>query len=192
MADATAEHEQEQDQAPVDAQPREGELLSLLQRERADFQNYRRRALQERAEERDRVRADVLVNLLPLLDDLDRALAQAPEDLTDNQWARGVLLSRQRLLDFLSRSDVERFGAEGEPFDPARHEALFYEELPEVTEPKVGSIIRPGYRVGQRILRPAQVGVIGPSEHATAENATGPDGEDRVVETRDERQRGEA
>jgi molecular chaperone GrpE len=183
MADATTESNQ--DRAPVENQSQGEELLALLQRERADFQNYRRRATQERAEDRERARVELLTNLLPLLDDLDRALTQMPKDLAENPWAQGVLLSRQRLIDFLTRAGVERIGAEGEPFDPVEHEALFYEERPGVDERQVATVVRPGYRVGQRVLRPAQVGVVGPSDKESSEITATTVGEDRVVETQD-------
>jgi molecular chaperone GrpE len=183
MADATTEGNQ--DRAPVEDRNQGEELLALLQRERADFQNYRRRATQERAEDRERARFELLANLLPLLDDLDRVLTQMPQDLAENPWAQGVLLSRQRLIDFLTRAGVERIGAEGEPFDPVSHEALFYEEQPGIGERQVTTVIRPGYRVGPRVLRPAQVGVVGPAEKESSVTAVATDGEDRVVETQD-------
>lgn len=145
--------------------PAEG-LLELLRRERADFLNYKRRAERERAEDRERARAEVLQRLLPLLDELDRALAQIPEDLETHPWARGVALSRRRLTEALGELGVERIGVEGEPFDPARHEALYYDARPDAADRRVAAVIRAGYRLGDRLVRPAQVGVVGPAEDA--------------------------
>jgi molecular chaperone GrpE len=170
MADTASE--QVQNRPPVSDQqhsdsedaPGQADLLSLLQRERADFANYRRRAAQDRAEEGDRARANQLVALLPILDDLDRAFAQTPDELRDHPWIRGIALGQNRLLEFLAMSGVEPFGAEGDPFDPASHEALFFEERPGLDDRQVASVIRPGYRTATRVLRPAHVGVAGPPD----------------------------
>lgn len=140
------------------------DVLNLLQRERADFLNYRRRAMEERNQERDRVRLETLTALLPLLDDLDLAVTQVPPDLAQHPWTQGLLLSHRRLLEFIARSGLEPFGAVGELFDPALHEAVFYEQRPEYVVRRVETVIRPGYRMGGRIVRPALVGVVGPVE----------------------------
>jgi molecular chaperone GrpE len=142
------------------------DLLDQLRRERADFLNYKRRLERDRAEDRVRERADVVTRLLPLLDDLDRALDQLPPELAAHPWARGVLLGRSGLAAALRDLGVERIGTEGEPFDPAWHEAQFFEQRPHVAAPTVGAVIRPGYRIGQRLLRAAQVGVVSPPEHS--------------------------
>ena len=109
------------------------------------------------------------------------ALTKAPEELAGHPWTRGVLLGRGRLRDFLARAGVEPIGTEGEPFDPTVHEALFYEERPGLADRRVATVIRPGYRMGGRVLRPAQVGVVGPGgdEPSRTDDQTG--GEDRVV-----------
>jgi molecular chaperone GrpE len=173
MAEAEIDQSQQQPQPPEQqsqAQAAErrddNELLSLLQRERADFANYRRRAALERVEEGERARAQQLLALLPVLDDLDRAFSQVPDDLRDHPWTRGIALSHNKLLEFLSRAGVEQIGVLGEPFDPANHEAIFYEEKPNIADRQVTSVIQPGYRLGTRVLRPAQVGVIGPAGSA--------------------------
>jgi molecular chaperone GrpE len=141
-------------------QAEQQDTLELLQRERANFLNFKRRAEQERAEERARGREDVLRALLPMIDDLDRALAQVPDDLIEHPWAQGVALARQQLLDGLRRLGVERFGEPGERFDPALHEAVEYQTSSLDSEPQVVRVARPGYRLGSRLLRPAQV-VVG-------------------------------
>src|SRR3954462_15610445 len=90
-------------QAATTAQPEPAadESLELLRRERADFLNYKRRVERERGEDRERGRLEVIQRLLPLLDDLDRALSQLPPDLETHPWARGVALSRQQLAQAL-------------------------------------------------------------------------------------------
>jgi molecular chaperone GrpE len=162
-------------ESPHANQANERELLSLLQRERADYANYRRRAAQERADEGERAKSQQIVALLPILDDLARAFTQAPDELLDHPWTRGIALSHNKLLEFLSRAGVEQIGAVGELFDPATHEAIFYEERPDIADRQVTSVIQPGYRLGARILRPAQVGVIGPAWSAASAATTAQD-----------------
>jgi molecular chaperone GrpE len=139
-------------------------LLDSLQRERADFLNYKRRVERERARDREAARADVIRMLLPLLDELDRALAQVPDDLATHPWARGIVLSRDGLTRAFGDLDIERFGAPGEPFDPAHHEALYFDTRPDAADQRVSRVIKPGYRLADRLLRAAQVGVVGPAE----------------------------
>jgi molecular chaperone GrpE len=138
--------------------------LEQLQRERADFLNYKRRVDRERAEDRDKTRQEVLRELLPAIDDLDRALAHQPAELRGHPWAEGISLARMRFLDTLRRLGVEQVGSEGERFDPAVHEAIVYHGDSSTTEQWVQSVVRPGYRLGSRLLRPAQVVVAGPSK----------------------------
>jgi molecular chaperone GrpE len=150
-------------------------LLDQLRRERADFLNYKRRAERERAEADASARDEVLRSLIPVLDDLDRAFARIPPALERDPWAQGAALSRHRLLDALNRLGVERFGAEGETFDAARHEAQFYDERPDATDRRIGQVLQPGYRLGDRLLRPAQVSVVGPVENAAGPAPVDPD-----------------
>ena len=138
------------------------ECLAQLQRERADFLNYKHRVDRERAEDRERTRNELLRELLPAIDDLDRALGVIPAELRTHPWAQGIALSHERFLDALQRVGVERVGSQGERFDPSVHEAVVYEEEPELAEAEVHQVVRHGYRVGPRVLRPAQVVVAGP------------------------------
>jgi molecular chaperone GrpE len=136
--------------------------LEQLQRERADFLNYKRRVERERAEDRERTREETLRQLLPGIDDIDRALNHLPEDLRGHPWAAGVSLARERFLEALRRLGVERVGHTGERFNPELHEAVVYQADPEAREQRVKNVMRPGYRLGPRLLRPAQVIVTGP------------------------------
>lgn len=136
--------------------------VEQLQRERADFLNYKRRVDRDRIDDRERARQDLLRELLPALDDLDRALAHMPTDLENHPWAQGVVLARERFLDTLRQLGIERIGNKGERFDPSVHEAVVYHEEPAATEQHIHSVLRPGYRLGAQLLRPAQVVVAGP------------------------------
>jgi molecular chaperone GrpE len=135
--------------------------LEQLKRERADFLNYKRRVERERAEDRERTREETLRQLLPGIDDIDRALAHLPEDLRGHPWAAGVSLARDRFLEALRKLGVERVGNTGERFDPEVHEAVVYQTDPDAREQRVKNVMRPGYRLGPRLLRPAQVIVAG-------------------------------
>jgi molecular chaperone GrpE len=141
---------------------RASEALDQLRRERADFLNYRRRVERDRTDDRLRERGDVLARLLPFLDDLDRAMAELPGGLERDPWVVGIALSRSELLAALRSIGVESFGSPGDPFDPALHDAEGFEVRPGVSEPTVAAISRSGYRLGDRVLRPARVAVAGP------------------------------
>jgi molecular chaperone GrpE len=145
-----------------EAGPTTDELLDQLRRERADFLNYRRRVTEERAADADRARGRVLEPIFPLLDDLGRAFAEVPADLEDHPWAKGIAMLRSRLDSTLAGLGLEPVGTVGEPFDPARHEAVYHEPDPAADGQVVALVIRPGYRLGGRLLRPAGVVVRGP------------------------------
>jgi molecular chaperone GrpE len=144
------------------AGPTTDELLDLVRRERADFRNYQRRVAAERAADAERVRGRALEPIFPLLDDLGRAFAAVPPDLEDDPWAQGIALLRSRLDATLAGLGLEPVGTVGEPFDPTRHEAVFHEPDPAANGHVVALVIRPGYRLGGRLLRPAEVVVRGP------------------------------
>jgi molecular chaperone GrpE len=142
--------------------PTADELLALLRQERADFQNYRRRVGDERAADLERVRGKALEPLFPLLDDLGRAFVDIPPELADDPWARGIAALHGRLAETLAALGLETVGSPGESFDPTRHEALLFEPDPAARRQEVMRVIRPGYRLGGRLLRPAEVVVRGP------------------------------
>jgi molecular chaperone GrpE len=144
------------------AGPSTEDLLDLLRRERADFRNYQRRVADERAADAEAVRGRVLEPIFPLLDDLERAFAEVPPDLEDHPWAKGVGMLRSRVESTLAGLGFEPVGTVGEPFDPARHEAVYHEPDPAADEQVVALVIRPGYRLSGRLLRPAAVVVRGP------------------------------
>ena len=155
------------EQAPSPSDERAGlpsseELVSLLRQERADFRNYRQRVADERATELERQRHRLLEPLLPVIDDLDRALTETPGHLIDDPWVQGIGQTRSRLGELQDRLGLEAVGKVGERFDPTRHEAVVYEPDPAAAEAVLGQVIRPGYVAGGRLLRPAQVLVRGP------------------------------
>ena len=128
-----------------------------LQRVQAEFTNYRRRVERDRQAVGEQALASVLFGLLPVLDDIDRAREHGEVD-------GGFKLVADGLETTLTKLGLERFGEPGEPFDPTVHEALTHTLSAEVTEPVCAEIYQPGYRVGERVLRPARVGVLEPGE----------------------------
>jgi molecular chaperone GrpE len=132
------------------------ELRGDLLRLQAEYVNYRKRVERDRDVARDTGRAGVLEALLPVLDDLH--FAREHGDLVDGPFAAIA----EKLEAALARLGLERYGAAGEPFDPAVHEALMHSHSPDVTETTVVTVLQPGYRLGERTLRPARVAVADP------------------------------
>lgn len=140
--------------AEPDAIDRELEIFQDLQRLQADFVNYRARVERDRGVERQLAVAETLKAFLPVLDDLDRA--QAHGDLNDGP----MLAIAQKLRAAGEKLGLVVFGEKGEKFDPELHEALVRNVSAEVTEPTVADVIERGYKVGERLLRPAKVAVF--------------------------------
>lgn len=135
------------------------EYLKLVQRVQADFLNYKRRVEAERESQAEIVRGETLLAFLPLVDDFERALAHLPSQVRGEDWAAGFGLIERNLETVFERLGVQSLGVEGEPFDPNVHEAVSYEEHPTQPEGHVAAVLRPGYRIGDRVVRPAQVSV---------------------------------
>ena len=128
------------------------ELKSTLQRVKAEYDNYRKRALRDQQLAAERTKAAVVTQLLPVLDDLDRARSHG--DLES-----GPLKSvADKLATALEGLGLSGFGDEGDEFDPALHEAVQHEG--EGTHPIVGTVMRHGYKVGDQVVRHALVGVV--------------------------------
>jgi molecular chaperone GrpE len=133
------------------------ERTADLQRVQAEFTNYRRRVERDRQAVAEQALASVLIGLLPVLDDIDRARSHGELD-------GGFKLVADGLETTLAKLGLQRYGDAGEPFDPTVHEALTHGHSADVTEPTCADILQPGYRVGDRILRPARVAVVDPEE----------------------------
>ncbi len=139
------------------AEKRVEEYLSLLQRTQADFVNYKRRVEQEREEQKRLASASVISKVLPVLDDLQRALQSVPAEYRDADWVEGIEFIERKLINILSGEGVSRIDAVGKDFNPLEHEALAYAESTDHDEGKVREVVREGYKLGNRVLRPAQV-----------------------------------
>ncbi|WP_299566038.1 nucleotide exchange factor GrpE [uncultured Mycolicibacterium sp.] len=149
------------------------ELLADLQRVQADFANYRKRVLREQQAAVERAKAAVVAELLPILDDLDRARAHG--DLAAGPFKAFA----DKLVSTLESLGLSSFGSEGEAFDPMLHEAVQHEGSGE--NPVIGTVMRRGYKFGELVVRHALVGVVdaepeagadpGPTDGRAAESA---------------------
>src|ERR1700722_16646190 len=133
------------------------ERTADLQRVHAEYANYRKRVERDRMAVREQALANVLSSLLPVLDDIGRARDHG--DLTGAFKSVG-----ESLETIAAKLGLESFGEPGEPFDPLVHEALMHSYSPDVTEPTAVQILQPGYKVGERIIRPARVAVAEPGD----------------------------
>ena len=140
------------------------EYLNLLRRTLADFMNYKRRASIEHADLQQNARITVIEQLLPLLDDLDRALDLVPHALMNDPWVQGLLMLDKSLAETLTELGIQKIDQPGEPFDPHRHDALLTQADSSVQEEIVKQIILPGYLLDKRVIRPAQVVVAMPTQ----------------------------
>lgn len=138
------------------------EYLRGWQRAQADFANYKRRAQQEREELERQGNAELLLQILPALDDFDRALAALPGDERGDSaaWSAGIVNIVRKLEDALDKQGLKRIEAVGREFDPTEHEAVLNVPVPSEQDGIVTAEVRKGYRFHDRVLRPAQV-VVG-------------------------------
>ena len=146
------------------------ELFERLQRVSADYQNYMKRAQQNLADSINLAKGDLAKQFIGVLDHFDSALSQAPEGEEAKRLYDGVRIVRDELLKVLEGVGVERIDVEpGEPFDPNIHEALLRQPAEGVEPGRVSAFYQPGYRLGDRVLRPAKVAVAPEASDATQE-----------------------
>lgn len=135
------------------------EYFEGWQRERADFLNYKRRIEREQAQLVQSLTGSILKKYLPVLDDMERALANIPKDNEAALWAEGIELIYRKLSGILESEGLQRIPAESEMFDPNRHEAISSEESAEHESGEIIEVVQQGYTIGDRVLRPAKVRV---------------------------------
>lgn len=162
--------------APASATPETGndsdevtELKATLQRVKAEYDNYRKRALRDQQLIAERTKANVVSELLGVLDDLDRARSHG--DLESGP----LKAVADKLVSALEGLGLSAFGEEGDEFDPQLHEAVQHEG--DGTHPVVGTVMRRGYRVGEQVIRHAMVGVVDTVPDTGARAASAADGE---------------
>jgi molecular chaperone GrpE len=126
----------------------------LLLRTKADFENYQKRAQRDQQEERRYALKPLVLDLLPALDNLDRALASVKEE---SPLSQGVALVRTQLLDALKRHGITRIETTQQPFDPHQHEAMMEQPASDQPPGTVLQVLEPGYVYNERVLRPSKV-----------------------------------
>jgi molecular chaperone GrpE len=149
------------DAAMADVVTMLAERTADLQRLQAEYANYRKRVERDRLAIREQALANVLHGLLPVLDDIGRAREHG--ELTG-----GFKSVAESLEGIVVKLGLTAFGESGDPFDPTLHEALMHSYSADVTEPTAVQILQPGYKVGERIIRPARVAVAEPGAEAPA------------------------
>ncbi len=141
---------------PLEAVQRErDDYLALAQRAQADFENFRKRAAKEAASAGERAKSGLVGELLPVVDNLERALQSAGDAV--NELASGVRLVHSELIAVLARNGIEQFDPRGERFDPTFHEALSTREDGEAEAGLVLDVVEKGYRLNGTVIRPARV-----------------------------------
>lgn len=148
------------------AQQEAAEMRGNWQRNAADFANYRRRTEQEREQMLGIANEVLLARTLTIVDDLDRAIANIPPELADVGWVNGVVAIDRKFDQLLASEGLTPIEAVGKLFDPHEHEAVVQEERSDVPEGTVVAELQRGYRIRDRVLRPAMV--------AVAKNPPGP------------------
>ena len=137
-----------------------GEVTADLQRTRADFENYRKRVEVEKEMARATGKVQAIMKLLPVIDNIERAIAHTPAELKDNKWAQGVsglVKNREKSLEGL---DLKRIDAsKGAAFDPELHEAIQFDEDAEGEHEVIAEELQPGYILGSDVIRHSMVKV---------------------------------
>lgn len=153
-----------------------GELTAHLQRLQAEFENYKKREASEKSELLSTAKAAVLSELMPALDNFDRATAYLPQELEDNSWAKGMLYVGQQLLDILENMGISTYKPIGEKFDHSRHEALEHVQSDKPPDTIV-EVLTPGYKMGENVIRPATVKVSSGKNNKQSQQDTNNKGE---------------
>ena len=135
------------------------EYLDGWQRTQADFANYKKRVERDRQQVQQNATANVVRRYLDILDDLERALANQPQDGEGAVWANGIDLVYRKWLNALEVNDVKPMEVEDQLFDPELHEAISHEQSDEHESGEVIEVVQTGYFIGDRVLRPARVRV---------------------------------
>jgi molecular chaperone GrpE len=140
----------------AEAESKTSEYRDSWMRSQAEFQNYKKRLERDNELTYVSMKGDIIKKVLPVLDDLERALQNRP---TDNAWASGIELIARKLQNMLDSEGIKRIEAEGQEFDPNFHEAISHEPADGVKSGFVISVVQNGYMLGDRVIRPALVRV---------------------------------
>lgn len=136
------------------------ELTQDLQRTRADFENYRKRVEMEKTAARESGKSSTILKLLPVIDNIERAVAYTPDELKDNTWVQGIAGLVKNLEKSLESLNLKRIDAKpGSPFNPELHEAIQFDEDAEGDSEVIAEELQAGYKLGNEVIRHAMVRV---------------------------------
>jgi len=156
-------------QALAEEKEKAEKYLANWQRSQADFANYKKRSEQEKEEVIKFANSVLTCNLLPIMDDLERAFASVPAELDESNWTEGIRLIYNKLKTTLETQGLTEIKARGEPFDPRLHEAVMHQEG---EEGMVVEETQKGYKFKERVIRPSLVIVGKGNERETTEQTT--------------------
>ncbi len=142
-----------------EAQAQAAEYLDGWQRARAELANFRKRNERERSQWQIELRAEAIESLLPVLDDFDRAMDNLSDDIREHDWVSGIALIYRKFQTQLNELGVREIPAAGEMFDPELHDAMMSREEPDTESGTIIEVLRKGYTLNERVIRPALVAV---------------------------------
>ncbi len=147
------------------------QFRQLAQRVQADFTNYKRRSEDEWGEHQKYANTNLILKLLPVLDDLDLAIDHAAKSAADASWLEGIILIQRKFQAMLETEDLVKIEVEGKEFDPLEHQAMAYKESTDHSEGQILEVIRDGYKLPGRVIRPALV-VLAKEPESTQEKSS--------------------
>lgn len=158
------------------------DLKNQLLRKSADFDNYRKRMQREKEEFAAYANRELLLDIVPIIDDFERAIRSGEESEDFSSFHDGIVMIEKQFTSMLERKwKLRRFDSEGEEFDPQRHEAMMTEDTADVEHPTVREDFQKGYLLNERVLRPAKVKVAMPvAAGASSDETAGADGESKT------------
>ena len=133
------------------------QLQQVAQRSQADLINYKNRTEQEKTDIREKSKHNIILKLITVVDDVERAIASLPKNSHSDGWQTGIELIQKTLVNALESEGVSKINPLNQTFDPFTCEAILYQETKNATEGQVIEVIRTGYMINEKILRPAQV-----------------------------------
>ncbi|MDH3365412.1 MAG: nucleotide exchange factor GrpE [Thermoplasmata archaeon] len=178
-------HDREERETPTVKDKRVEELTDMVKRTQAEFENYKKRVEREWSEKSRLAGERVIVDLLAVLDTLDKAIESSQISANPRNEETGLEGVRRQLMHILQRAGLKEIDTEGQ-FDPFLHEALMREETAEGKDGQVLEVFQKGYMLGQKVIRAARVKVsVGPSDHAT-DVSRGGSNEDEILQNNDD------
>ena len=178
--EAPVDGESQPDALATDVEEYDKELSQMrgtLQRVQADFINFKRRAGEEREDQQKFANTRLVLKLLPVLDDFDLAIDHASGTEVEAPWLEGIKLIHRKLVSLVESENATKIEAEGRDFDPIEHEAMAYQESADHRQGEILSVVRDGYKIHSRVIRPALV-ILAKEPEAAEEESSASEGKE--------------